>query len=149
MADLLRIACRPGWWWSHIPSGEYRSEKTGSLLKRMGLKPGMSDFLFVGPTGQHYWLELKRGRAPLTQAQQAFAEHLRKSPHAASVSLEDPSPFVAAAVTLVIATSIQTAMIGGYLACLVGALLISLPMFIIGGTYIYLRLKGENPPVPT
>ena len=35
---------------------------------------------------------------------------------AASVSLQDPSPFVAAAFTLVIATSIQTAMMGGYLA---------------------------------
>ena len=77
IADLLRIACRPGWWWSHIPSGEHRSEQTGALLKRMGLKPGMSDFLFVSPIGQHCWLELKRGRAPLTEAQQAFAEHLR------------------------------------------------------------------------
>ena len=35
---------------------------------------------------------------------------------AASVSLQDPSPFVAAAFTLVVATSIQTAMMGGYLA---------------------------------
>ena len=35
---------------------------------------------------------------------------------AASVSLRDPGPFVAAAVTLVIATSIQTAVMAGYLA---------------------------------
>ena len=35
---------------------------------------------------------------------------------AASISLRDPSPFVAAAFTLVIATSIQTAVMAGYLA---------------------------------
>jgi len=35
---------------------------------------------------------------------------------AASVSLRDPSPFVAAAFTLVIATSIQTVVMGAYLA---------------------------------
>jgi hypothetical protein len=22
----LSVACRPGWWWSHIPSGEHRTE---------------------------------------------------------------------------------------------------------------------------
>jgi hypothetical protein len=38
----------------------------------------MSDFLFVGPAGQHCWLELKRGRAPLTGEQAAFAEHLHQ-----------------------------------------------------------------------
>lgn len=79
IADLLRVACRPGWWWSHIPSGEHRTEKTGALLQRMGLRRGMSGFLFVGPAGQHCWLELKRGRAPLTGEQEAFAEHLRQS----------------------------------------------------------------------
>jgi hypothetical protein len=78
IADLLRIACRPGWWWSHIPSGEYRTDKTGALLQRMGLRRSMSDFLFVGPAGQHCWLELKRGRAPLTGEQEAFTEHLHQ-----------------------------------------------------------------------
>jgi uncharacterized membrane protein len=40
-------------------------------------------------------------------------------------------------------------MLGGLLACLVGALLVSAPMLYIGIAYMYLRLKGENPPVPT
>jgi uncharacterized membrane protein len=39
--------------------------------------------------------------------------------------------------------------IGGLLACVVGVLLVSYPMLYVGSTYIYLRLKGENPPVPT
>jgi hypothetical protein len=61
LADLLRVACRPGWWWSHIPSGEYRTEQAGALLKRMGTQRGMLDFLLISPTGEHHWLELKRG----------------------------------------------------------------------------------------
>jgi uncharacterized membrane protein len=38
--------------------------------------------------------------------------------------------------------------IGGLLACIVGVLLVSYPMLYVGMAYIYLRLKGENPPVP-
>jgi len=39
----------------------------------MGLKRGIPDFVFVSPVGKHCWLELKRGNAPLTDAQAAFA----------------------------------------------------------------------------
>jgi hypothetical protein len=78
LADTLRAACRPGWWWSHIPSGELRTEQTGRLLKRMGLQPGMADMLLISPIGTHYWLELKRGNAPLTDGQQAFAAMCRE-----------------------------------------------------------------------
>jgi hypothetical protein len=79
LADLLRLqAHRKGWWFSHVPLGELRSEKTGALLKRMGTQRGMFDFLLISPTGKHHWLELKRGSAPLTDAQQAFIEHLTR-----------------------------------------------------------------------
>ena len=78
IADTLRADCRPGWWWSHIPSGEYRTEKTGALLQRMGLKPGMSDFLFIAPNGEHHWLELKRGASPLSEHQVDFLGMLRQ-----------------------------------------------------------------------
>jgi hypothetical protein len=78
VADLLRLTREPGWWWSHIPSGEHRTEKTGALLKRMGMQRGMLDFLLIAPTGQHHWLELKRGSALLTEAQQAFIEQLER-----------------------------------------------------------------------
>jgi len=76
LADTLRVSCRPGWWWSHVPSGEHRSEKTGALLKRMGTQRGMLDFLLIAPSGAHHWMELKRGNAPLTDAQRAFIEEL-------------------------------------------------------------------------
>jgi hypothetical protein len=78
LADLLRLSCRPGWWWSHIPSGEHRTEQTGALLQRMGLRPGMLDFLLISPAGAHHWLELKRGLAPLTDGQIEFTAELRR-----------------------------------------------------------------------
>lgn len=60
VADLLRVAARPDVFWTHIPSGEARAERTGALLKRMGLKPGLPDFLFLSRNGPAF-LELKRG----------------------------------------------------------------------------------------
>src|SRR5262245_21061519 len=59
LADRLRAEGRPGWWWSHVPSGELRTKATAALLERLGLKPGMSDFILIAPDGGHHWLELK------------------------------------------------------------------------------------------
>ena len=78
IADALRLGCKPGWWWSHIPSGELRTKETGALLARMGLKPGMSDFLLIDPFGEHHWLELKRGASPLSVHQTDFLGMLRR-----------------------------------------------------------------------
>lgn len=78
LADLLRLNVgRTGWWFSHIPSGELRTEKTGALLQRMGARAGMLDFLLIAPTGAHHWLELKRGLEPLNDGQEAFVTMLR------------------------------------------------------------------------
>lgn len=77
LADALRVGCAPGWLWSHFPAGEHRDEITGALLKRMGLKPGWLDLLLIAPDGIHHWLELKRGKAPLTDDQEAFLGALR------------------------------------------------------------------------
>lgn len=91
VADTLRVACRPGWIWSHIANGEHRTAQTGALLARMGVRRGLFDFVFLGPAGQHCWLELKRGNAPLTEGQKAFAEHLRACgvPHHVARSYDD------------------------------------------------------------
>lgn len=91
LADILRLNAKPDWFWSHIPSGEYRPDRTGELLQRMGLKPGMFDFLFIDPQGRHYWLELKRGKlGRLSEAQEAFRARLEAChvPHAIALSLE-------------------------------------------------------------
>lgn len=60
IADMLRHDCRRDWWWTHFPSGELRTDATGGLLKRMGLKSGVADFLLISPVGIPHWMELKR-----------------------------------------------------------------------------------------
>jgi hypothetical protein len=84
LADTLRRAVTPGWLWTHFPAGEERPahidkrgrrvSSEGARLKRMGLKPGWADFLFVSPAGRLHCLELKRGNAPLNDAQQDFRD---------------------------------------------------------------------------
>jgi uncharacterized protein (DUF58 family) len=71
IADSLARGAAPGWIWTHFPAGEKRSEKTAALLKRMGVKPGFSDFLLISPNGRHHWLEIKRGLMPLSEHQEA------------------------------------------------------------------------------
>jgi len=64
VADLLRAAARPDVFCTHIPSGELRTDKTGGLLKRMLLRPGLPDFMFLSRKNGAPWvafLELKRG----------------------------------------------------------------------------------------
>ena len=55
VADMLGKLAAPGWWFSHIASGELRTEATGRLLKRMGLKPGIPDLLLIAPDGRHLY----------------------------------------------------------------------------------------------
>jgi hypothetical protein len=92
LCDLLRRCGRRAWWWSHIPSGELRTDETGALLKRMGMQAGMFDFLFIDPAGQHYWLELKRDQgARLTMGQVRFRVELqtRNVPHFVARSFDE------------------------------------------------------------
>ena len=61
IADTLGRWCAPGWWWGHYPAGENRDPITGARLKRMGTKPGVSDFLLIAPPAARlHALELKR-----------------------------------------------------------------------------------------
>jgi hypothetical protein len=91
VADLLRIAAKPGWIFSHIANGEHRSKQTAALLQRMGVRPGLFDFMLIGPDGRHFWLELKRGRAPLSEAQERFRQELveRSVVHGVARSFDD------------------------------------------------------------
>lgn len=68
VADTLRIACSPGWIWWHTPNGELRNRSTAGRLKRMGVKPGITDILLLSPQGQLHALELKaKGDRPSTE----------------------------------------------------------------------------------
>lgn len=61
VADLLRFTAKPGVYFTHLPFGEARSERTGARLKRMGTRPGAGDFLIL-VDGRAVMLELKVGK---------------------------------------------------------------------------------------
>jgi hypothetical protein len=62
LSDTLKLCCTPGWWWTALPFGEKRTPQTAGRLKRMGVKGGLPDFMFLHDLGSTAWLELKRGR---------------------------------------------------------------------------------------
>lgn len=68
IADVLRLRGEPGLYWTHLPFGEARSERTGARLKRMGTRAGAPDFLLLWK-GRSIGLELKEqgGRQTDTQ----------------------------------------------------------------------------------
>lgn len=92
VADTLARCADPTWKWSHFPSGEARTAAAGARLKRQGLKPGWPDYLFISPTtGQAYFLELKRGNGPLSEAQAEFRDwcHAHRVPWHCARSYDD------------------------------------------------------------
>lgn len=91
LADALRVGLAPGWLWTHFPAGELRDKSAAARLKRMGLKPGFPDFLLIGPNGTHHWLELKRGKAPLNEAQRGLRDEFeaRGVPYAVARSYQE------------------------------------------------------------
>lgn len=76
IAKTLRIGAAPGWLWTHFPAGEERSKNAGARLKSAGLNPGWPDLILVSPACDYFWLELKRGRASLSEAQEAWHEQM-------------------------------------------------------------------------
>jgi hypothetical protein len=72
IADLLRLDAKPGLLWTHIASGEYRTEATAALLKRYGVAPGWPDLIFMDLAGSIAFLEFKRRGGRLSQAQEQF-----------------------------------------------------------------------------
>jgi hypothetical protein len=70
VADYLRHGIAPGWSWFHPANGELRNKATAGRLKRMGVKPGVSDIVLIRkPFAQLHTLELKRGKEKPTEAQ--------------------------------------------------------------------------------
>ena len=75
IADTLRVGLLPGWLWFHPANGELRDNATGALLKRMGVKPGVSDFVLMAPPhGRMHVLEIKRRGMTPTPAQYEFLD---------------------------------------------------------------------------
>lgn len=78
VADTLRASITRGWVFLHVGNGEARDAITGARLKRMGVLPGVSDFLLIGPpAGRVRALELKRRGEKPTPAQFKFMDDVR------------------------------------------------------------------------
>jgi hypothetical protein len=70
VADVLQVACTPGWLWTHFPAGEHRHPIVGARLQRMGLQRGWPDFVLLSPKVVPHFLELKRGDMGQLSAEQ-------------------------------------------------------------------------------
>src|SRR5262245_31747951 len=77
VSDILDRWLNPGWLWFHPANGELRDTPTGRRLKRMGVKPGVSDIILFGPGGHICALELKAPGGRPTVSQIASLEAVR------------------------------------------------------------------------
>jgi hypothetical protein len=75
LVEALRKFARPDCLWLHIGNGERRDVITGSRLKRMGLRAGAADLLFVRAGVPPLFLELKTSRGTQSESQRAFEAH--------------------------------------------------------------------------
>jgi hypothetical protein len=60
-------------WW-HTPNGEQREIHTARKLKRMGVRAGVPDLVFILPNGQAAFIELKVPGKETTGGQDDFIE---------------------------------------------------------------------------
>ena len=73
--EHVKLRARKGVLWFHVPNGEHRSKATGAKLKRMGVRPGVADLVFITPpNGEAHFLELKADGGRPSDAQLMFAD---------------------------------------------------------------------------
>jgi len=93
IAKLLEVAAPRRVLWWHTPNGEKRDKVTAAILKRMGTKPGIPDFLLYDTsTGYLYAMEVKAKDGHLSESQSAWMEHFTNSPtgrYAVARSVDD------------------------------------------------------------
>jgi len=71
VAQHLRTRAVSGLVWFHVPNGGHRGKVEASILKSMGVRAGVSDFIFVH-AGRIFALELKAEGGRATEAQMQF-----------------------------------------------------------------------------
>lgn len=76
--DWLQVALPPDAVAVHPANGEYRTAKTGALLKRMGVVAGISDFLIFW-NGRCFAIEVKAPGGRVSPAQIAMAQRLQRA----------------------------------------------------------------------
>lgn len=93
IAKLLAVAAPRHVMWWHTPNGEKRDPVTAALLKAMGTKPGVPDFLLYDTrTGYLHCIEVKSRDGYLSDAQKGWKARFDASPtgrYAVARSMED------------------------------------------------------------
>ncbi len=67
----------------HVPNGGHRNKVVAGLFKRMGVRPGVPDYLFAIPAGpyQSLWLEMKTETGSVSEEQKTMIPLLRSVGH--------------------------------------------------------------------
>jgi hypothetical protein len=72
--EHVKLRARKGVLWFHVPNGEHRTKATGAKLKRMGVRAGVADLVFIlPPNGEACFLELKADGGRPSDSQLQFA----------------------------------------------------------------------------
>src|SRR5262245_13234495 len=82
----LRWRARPNTWWTHIPTGGWRSPVEAKIFKSLGVVAGAPDLLIVAD-GHAHFLELKSPRGRISPAQHECHQALRAA--GATVAVAD------------------------------------------------------------
>lgn len=81
IAKLLEAAAPRRVMWWHTPNGEKRDAVTAAMLKAMGVKPGVPDFLLYDTsTGYLHCIEVKAKDGYLSDAQKGWMDRFTSSP---------------------------------------------------------------------
>jgi len=70
-AFVFTRACRYTVWF-HCPNGEKRDKVTAAKLKKMGVRPGVADFIMLLTSGRALAVELKTLKGRQSEDQQGF-----------------------------------------------------------------------------
>ena len=68
LIEHLRWGARADTWWTHIPTGGWRSPTEAAIFKSLGVRAGSPDLLIIR-AGQPLFLELKAPGRKLSPAQ--------------------------------------------------------------------------------
>lgn len=81
ISKLLEAAAPRRVMWWHTPNGEKRDAVTAAMLKAMGVKPGVPDFLLYDTlTGYLHCIEVKAKDGYLSDAQKGWMDRFTSSP---------------------------------------------------------------------
>jgi len=78
VAQHLRTRGVPGMVWFHPANGGFRTKREAAILKAMGVRAGVSDFIFVH-NNKVFALELKAERGRASEAQMRFLSDIDRA----------------------------------------------------------------------